>query len=380
MSPGVSAGTRWLVSLVLLAGGLVWVLDFTYRKRRYAITLPLIFGVAALAVAGFRYWPVSLVPGAVLVEEIALPAGSAGASNAQRVTFIPRGPAQAHNSHMTYVDQPPRPVRVEDIAVSTELSVAAPDRYVEVTSVDTRLTTGDGTVRTFTGIHQNYFDPRGRFAAIRLTLGLPDRSRPSPSLYPVLDLLEVTDGENPAPPGHPAHLAATMHLSEHRYQIEVALPLRAGATLRRPGELWRVDYVGRRDKHAVRVILRHICPTSVLHPIGLAAPGKLQSAANREAVGLALRNRVRNELTVSLGISERAVGGASSLESSIYECDFDRRETADGGTLIKGIDQAWIDDAEILLLTSHLTGEWTQEYAIDGFYLDRPTPVHPFWK
>lgn len=380
MSPGVSVGTRALVGMVLAIGGLAVVLDVTYRKRRYATTIPLVLALAALVLIGVRYWPVSLIPEPAPLTSDAPAADAAGAANAHRVKLIPRGPAQTRDSRVTYVGKPPRPVRVQEVSVPTELELAVPDRYVEATRIATVLTAADGSTHTYGNLYQHNIDQRQRYEALRLTLGLPPQPRKWTVFYPHLTLLELGEGENPAPPDHPARLDAKVNLVEHRYDIDVTLPLRAGATLRRPGELWRVDVANLRDDGAMHVILRCISPTSVLHPIGRAAPGSLESSSIHAAFGLVLRNRRLHEFAVTATIGRRKAGWSSGLETVVFEYVFDRYESAVTATPTKGFDRAWLDDAEVVLLTSRLTGEWTQDYAIDGFYLERNESVRPFWK
>lgn len=260
--------------------------------------------------------------------------------------------------------------RLDYVAVDTLFSAPPSDIIAEINAVTSELTMFDGTKRSFPFIQTgNSLGFRQVDQAIREAIGFTTKRNSTASRLLPLRLFTVAPDDNPAPPDRPAKLRAQLAVAYSRFIVEARMPLRAGATARLEGELWRVDQVELLEDGRVNVQARRMKATSLLHPVGKTRPDGVGFTV-RNVRGFVVFNARRQEYALELEGKVTRVDFAAIMNQDMLRRTFREKFGADG-PIEPNFDAAWLADAELLVLGTETVGNSLQELTIDDFVLVR---------
>lgn len=373
----ISGATRLVAGFGLGLVGLLVALQWQYRRRRPTITIAIIAGAAAVAFFGGLYCPVQLIaePSPPLAPTRAAPAISTAV-----VDIAPRGPAYRSGYFRSYNSQAKRAVDRRYVTMPVQLDKHEVGRFVSLKTAKSELLYADGTRRKFDRVNSGTSEYQMAIGALEAKLGLTKSGRPNQSFSTTLNLFGLDPAENPVPPDRPARLTAQLDFAEYAYAIEANLPLKRGTTLTRNGETWRVDTV-RFDAQAQLIVeARQLHATSFLYPRGRARPDGQYRTTFLHAV--VLHNRRLNEFAIGRSEYPRpTLDGNGFVAEQRLAHKFATVNTQDSKKPGQRLDAQWLADAELLILTLHNSGEFTQFLTVENFFLspiEEPPP--PFWR
>ncbi len=198
-----------------------------------------------------------------------------------------------------------------------------------------------------------------------LGLGFSAESKPEAD-DSMIRIFSLPEKQLTALGGVRGRLSLKFSLNESAFREQLRLPLSAGASWSRGGQMWRVDAAGLNDEGRLRLTLSYLRATSMVAPYGSARPDLGDRSYGR---GFVVLNRSRGEYTMvrstnSLPIEGVVAGVTRTLEFG----DFRRAGRAVAGARL---DPAWIAGAELVILETAPLGQIKQEIVLPDFVLPR---------
>lgn len=256
------------------------------------------------------------------------------------------------------------------VALSVSLGGVPPGRMFTLGAVTPTLTLRGEPEAVSSGLWQysSWWSRTLREAAVRRALGFEfsaeGKTEATGSMVGVFSLPEK---RLTALGGARGHLTLKFNLSERALHEEVRLPLRAGATWRRDGEMWRIDAAGLDDEAGLTLTLSYLRATSMFAPYGSAKPDLGSGMPGR---GFVVLNRSRGEYAMASSTGDRELAGVVAGGTRTFKVvDFHRAGRA---VTAARPDNAWLAEAELVILESKPVAEIPKVVELANFVMPRP--------
>ena len=349
----------------------------TRRTGRTLVALAVL--VPAVLFAGTA-WPVTI---RMAARGPAEPASAPTPSQGVQVMLFP--PAQVWSNG--YVRDPAngRIFRTQSVAINAAIRSVPDNRIVELDSISSQLLLDGGEQQDFPSNgreYWRYWTSQAQATSLCRHLGLTPPSAESEQVKPhYLRLFAIANEKAKAFWGRRGTLTATLKLHELAFRDDITLPARSGATWVHGGQMWRVGKVGVADGGAVAEI-RHMRVTSMLITEGNARPDPW-SDVNRH--GFVLLNRKKGEFALSTDRWNSQDTPIWAVEMNQKHIKFGDRWQAGGGVVKGPIDDAWLADAELVILAAEPAGTLTKSVVLENFVLpaaeeSQESAPAPFWQ
>ena len=346
---------------------------------RTARTLVLYAVMVLVVVVGAGRWPIMLKSSPPKDEFPTALARSEG------IEVMLKPPAQ--NEYSINVREPftGRDVPAHVVSIDAAMDSDPQGRIVQVRSIDSKLQFEDGRALALPRIDRPFWpiwSSERQLASICRELGLTPPTLPPGKHYSrLLRLFAIPDEQARAALGKPARLSSTVTLYEIAFHEQMRMPVRPGAAISHEGQRWEVRSVDISDA-VVDVSTRQLIATTIFDPGGVSASERSDGYTR----GMVLLNRKLGEyaLTVDRWGSGYQPPGVLSV-GDLYFRFKDRWRS--GGSLVAGaIDDAWLRDAELVILVAKEVGTSEKTLVLDHFevpqppYVDTSPPEKPFWQ
>ena len=346
---------------------------------RTARTLVLYAVLVFVVVLGAGRWPIVLKSNPPKDE---FPAALARSEGVQVMLKLP-----AQNEYSINVREPVtgRDVPARVVSIDAAMDSDPPGRIVQVQSIASKLQFEDGRELALPPIY-NPFWPiwsyERQLGSICRELGLTPPTLPREKHYSrPLRLFTIPDEQARAVSGKPARLSSTVTLYEIAFHEQMRLPLRPGAASSHEGQRWEVRGVDISDA-VVDVSMRQLIATTIFDPGGVSASERSDGYTR----GMVLLNRKLGEyaLTVDRWGSGYQPPGVLSVGDLYFR--FKDRFRSDGAIVVGAIDDAWLRDAELVILVAKGVGTSKKTLVLDHFEVPQPPPADttpaekPFWQ
>ncbi len=374
--PGPRIATLGIFGALALLAALAHQV-LTLRTGR---TLALYAVLVPLVIVGASRWPIMLGSPATENE---FPGALAPSEGVQVMLKPP-----AVDSGNTFVRDPAtqRDVPAEIVGIDADMGLAALGRIVQVQSVSSTLRFGDGRELVLPPRDRPFLPAWSRarqVASICRELGL-EPPPPPPVAAGVgnrtLRLFTIRSDEARADLGKPATLSATLKLYELAFHEELRLAARAGASTSLDGQRWELRGI-KPDDGQVFMTLRHLNATTIFDPSGAATSDRSDGYQR----GFVLLNRKLAEyaFTTDRWGSYYSAPGVLGVTDLYFRF---RERWHNGGLRADGpIDDAWLGDAELVILVAKPVGTSQKAISLDNFQVPQPPddsapPEKPFWQ
>jgi hypothetical protein len=349
----------------------------TLRKGR---TLVLYTVMVPVVIFGAGRWPIILGHDSQPPDEF--PAKLGVSDGVQIMLKLP-----AENSSFSYIRDPAtrRDLPAQTIAVEASLRNVPIGRIVQVQSISSTLRFDDGQELVFPPIEKAYWPAwsnANQVNAICRELGLT-----APPLEHVpfdpwrIRLFTIASEKANTVFGKPGRFSATLKMYEIAFHEEARLPAREGASFHHDGQRW--DLRGLNSAGGdVKMELRRLTATTMFAPDGGVGTGRRPDSYVR---GFVLLNRRLGEYSLTSdgwGTFYQPPGALAVTERFFR---FGKSWRQDGTPAKGAIDDAWLSDAELVILVAESAGTFEKKVVLDDFVVPeapdtvRP-PDTPFWQ
>jgi hypothetical protein len=383
---------------------LPWELNVAYPGPRIA-TLGIFGGVAVLASLAHQFltlrtgrtlalysvlmllaiflagrWPIVLSSGLQPAGEI--PAGIVPSENVQ---VMLKPPANFFGGTFVRVPNTQRNVPALIVDMEASMGNVPLGRIVQIQSISSKLRFGDGRELTFPPIDKSnwpglsYAHQVGSICRV-LGISTPPLELES-DISRRLQLFTIPTEQARAAAGKPAKFSANLTMNEIAFHEEVRMPARNGASARHDGQRWDLRELSLVDGEA-NMALRHLVGTTMFVADGKDSAGRRSIGYMR---GFVLLNPKLGEYALALngwGSSYQPPGVLAVTERFFH---FGKR-WRQGGSLAGGvIDDAWLGDAELVILVAESVGTFEKKIELDHFKVPMPRDdvgpqETPFWQ
>ena len=279
-----------------------------------------------------------------------------------------------------------RIVKVHTIFINAAVRSVPEGRIVQLDSISAGVIFENGERHDFStnsSVYWHFWTNLAQATSICQALGLMPPALENEKLQAhTLRLFSIADEKSKAFLGRRGTLSATLKLEELAFHQDVSMPARPGASSVHNGQKWSVGDVSVVEGHAV-ADLRHLRLSSMLITDGAARADYYWSEAFRH--GFVLLNRKRGEFALS---TDRW----NSADTPIWTLDINMKHIkfgdpwAIGGSMVKvPMDDAWLADAELIILTAEPAGTLSKTVTLENFEIPRPDDAPdaapaPFWQ
>jgi hypothetical protein len=258
-------------------------------------------------------------------------------------------------------------------------------RIVQVESVASKLRYEDGHELAFPVLDKSYwpaFSGAREVAAICRELGLaipPLQAEVDDSRR--LKLFVIPSEQARSLFDKPATLYSTLKMYEIAFHEEVRMPARPGASSSSDGQRWDLRQI-RLAEGRVDVSLRQLVATTMFVESGGESAGRLTDGYKR---GFVLLNRKLGEFSLTGDAWGSAYHPPGVLAAAERYLRFWAIWRQGGSQAVSGIDEAWLNDAELIILSSREVGTFEKKIELDNFYVPEPPDTFrpqdkPFWQ
>jgi hypothetical protein len=372
--PGPRIATLGIFGAIALLASLAHQV-LTLRTGRtlvlYAILVPLV-------IVGAVRWPITLASPHRGEEFPATLSPSPG------VQIMLKPPAQTFGS--TFVRDPAtrRDVPAHRVSIEADMGNVPLGRIIQVQSVSSKLQFADGTELAFPALDRSFW-PMWSFAkqaaSICRELGLTPPSLPDEKGgVRWLNLFTISSEQARAASGRPVRLSTTLKLYEIAFHEEMRMPARAGAASSHGGQRWDIREIRPSDGE-VSMSVRNLVATSMFDPSGAATSGRYDGYVR----GMVLLNGKLGEYAFMVDRWGSAYRPPGVLSVADLFFRFQKRWHNDGTPAAGAIDEAWLQDADFVILVAQPVGAFEKTIALDHFQVPQPpddsaAPEKPFWQ
>jgi hypothetical protein len=292
----------------------------------------------------------------------------------------------AQNFGSTYVRDPAtrRDVPAHRVSIEADMGNVPLGRIIQVQSVSSKLQFADGTELAFPALDRSNWPAWSyakQAASICRELGLTAPSLPDEKEGARwLKLFTIPSDQARAASGKPVRLSSTLKLYEIAFHEEMRMPARAGAASSHGGQRWDIRDIHPSDGE-VFMSVRNLVAASMFDPSGAATSGRYDGYIR----GMVLLNGKRGEyaFTVDRWGSAYRPPGVLSVGDLFFR--FQKRWHNDGTPAAGAIDEAWLQDAEFVILVAQPVGAFEKTVALDHFQVPQPADdsapqEKPFWQ
>ncbi len=277
-----------------------------------------------------------------------------------------------------------RTIRTHTVAINAAVRSVPEGRIVQLDSLSSRVLFENGEQGVFpvnSRVFWNHWTQQAQASSICRRLGLTPPTLDAEKVRPSwLRLFSFSNEMARKYSGRRGTLSVALNLHELAFREDIRLPAKPGATWVREGQMWSVGKVGIVDGGAVAE-LRHLRITSMLITEGEARPDPW----NNNKHGFVLLNRKRGEFALSADRWNSQDTPIWAMEINLKHIKFGDRWQA-GGIPVKGpIDDAWLADAELIILSAEPAGTLEKTVVLQNFEIpmaeDKPVQdPAPFWQ
>ena len=366
---GVYSG---IAALILLAH------QFLTRRRVRTLVL-LVASVPAVLFASVR-WPVSIR--STSPTEAETPAKLETSAGVQMMLMPP-----AVTWSTSYVNNPAtgKTVKAHTVAMNAAMRSIPEGRIIQIDSITSALRFPGGEELQFQPIGRAfwpYWSSLTQATAISRELGLaPPAPSKEQAKQPRLRLFTVPNEKAVALAGKRGTLTVTLKLYELAFHQVASLPARPGAHWTRDGEMWRVAKISF-EKGAPSAVLEHLRATSILINEGPARPDYRPDGYR---FGLALHNKKRGEFALSTFRWFSMDLPQWTIDRNDRIVTFSEAWKVGGSPVDHPIDESWLADAELVILSAVPVGSFEKQLVLENFEIPQSeempeSEAAPYWQ
>jgi hypothetical protein len=276
-------------------------------------------------------------------------------------------------------------VPAEMVSIRASMGNVPLGRIVQVESVASNLRYDDGQELAFPALNKSYwpaFSGAHEVGAICRELGLsipPLQAEEDDSRR--LKLFVIPSEQARSIFSKPAKLYSTLRMYEIAFHEEMRMPARPGASSSNDGQRWDLREI-RLSGGVVDVSLRQLVATTMFIESGGESAGRLTDGYKR---GFVLLNRKLGEFSLTNDGWGSAYHPPGVLAAAERFLRFGPSWRQGGSPATRGIDEAWLKDAELIILSSREVGTFEKKVELDNFYVPEPPDTFrpqdkPFWQ
>ena len=353
----------------LLAGiALMALLTHQFFTRRTGRTVALLAIAVPLVLATAATWTGNFIPP---YRARAFPAKPLKPT--EGIGFKVETPARVLGSTWRYDAANHRHHPEFHVAVYADFHGVLSGRFLELVEARSTLRLRDGRELIFPPVSQFQsasiaWTNSQRDGAISQTLGLESQiAKDQPDPQGTIQVFSLPKSELAALGGTRGRLTTLLVLGESAFREEFRLPVRASAVRREPGEVWRIAQVAGSEDASGEIILEYLRANTMLAPGGKwGADTDPKPAYNPFFV---LLNRKLAEYAYGFAIAdERKPGVIASIR---YKIMLNRLRHCGRSSPDFRIDDAWLADAELVVLSTELLGKTEKNVVVDDFEVPR---------
>jgi len=267
-------------------------------------------------------------------------------------------------------------VRAHTVALNAAIRSIPEGRIIQVESISSTMRYPDGEELPLGSTGKGYWPFYSGLAQARAVCRELGLAAPAPypddARQPLLRLFSVSNEKSAALSGKRGTLTATLKLYELAFHDLASIPARPGARLVRDGQMWKIRNIEVK-KDAVIVVLQHLRATSVLITQGLARPD-FRSDGYR--FGFVLLNRKRGEFSLSSFRWPSEDTPQWTVDINNHNIAFDHPWKVGGSPIDTPIDEAWISDSEMVIMSAVPVGTFEKQLTLGNFEIP-PAPEAP---
>ena len=279
-------------------------------------------------------------------------------------------PARINGTEWVYDAATHRSHPEKTVVAYADLNGVIPGRYFNVVEGTSTLGLRDGRELKFSPTQQYDYawSNAQRESAICRSLGLKfatihDEESPQGQLR----LFNLPEKQLTALGGLHGRLAMTLVLGETEFREAFRLPMRVGAIHHEPGLLWRIDAVSRTEETPVQITVRFLRATTML---ATRAESRADMDPNPAGGKLFyLVNRKRGDYAFARAEPDGwhpGIVGSSRIRMAFNGLRIGGRKNSD-----TPMDDAWLADAELVVLNTELIGKTEKTVVVDDFEVPR---------
>ena len=352
-----------------------------FATRRTGRTLAFLIVLVPVVLFAGTNWPVTIT---TAPTQLAGAPSKPALSEGVQIMLIP--PAQVWSNGLERDPATGRILKAQTYSINAAARSVPEGRIVQLDSVSAGVVFENGERHDFStngSVFWHFWTNLEQATSLCRALGLTPPALENEKLQAHgLRLFSIANEKSKAFLGRRGTLSVTIKLEELAFHEDVSLPARSGASSVHGGQKWSVGKVSIVDGHAV-ADLRHLRLSSMLITDGAARPDYYWSEAFRH--GFVLLNRKRGEFALSADRWNSADTPIWTLDINMKRIKFGDR-WATGGSMVKApMDDAWLEDAELVILHAESAGTFSKTVTLENFQIpqaeDAPdsTPA-PFWQ
>jgi len=351
-----------------------------FLTLRIGRTLALYAVLVLVAIFSAGRWPINLGFGRQLPDE-----STVRLVSSQGVEIMLKPPAGILGFTYVWDAKTKGEVPAQIVSIKASMGEMPLGRIVQVQTISSKLRFEDGQELAFPTIDKGYW-PGWTYSqevgAICRELGFATPPlRPEGDDSRKLRLFVVPSEQARALYTRPAKLEAKLTMYEIAFHEEMRMPAQTGASASRNGQRWDLRHIDTIGGEA-NVLLRHLKATTMFDPGGGSVTADHSDGFSR---GYLLLNRKLMEFSLTRdgwGNFYQPPGVLSVTERYFR---FGKRWRQGGSSAEGAIDEAWLKDAEFIILASHEVGTFEKRIELDNFYVPEPPDnvrpeAKPFWQ
>lgn len=373
-------GPRIATLIVFGAIAVLASLAHQFLTLRVGRTLALYAVLVLVAIFSAGRWPINLGFGGLPHGE---PLARPAASDSVRIMLKP--PAAINGFTYVWDAKTKGDVPAQGVSIGASMGDSPPGRIVQVQSISSRLRFENGKELVFPELEKGYW-PAWSYA--RLVDGIcRELGLTAPPVQPENDdsrklkLFVIPSEQARALYTSPARLDAKLTMYELAFHEEMRMPAHPGACSKHDGQRWDLRQINVVDGRAY-MLVRHLTATTMFDP-------RLEPAAADRSDGyvrgFVLLNRKLGEFSLTRDGWGNFYQPPGVLSVTERYFQFGKRWRQGGSSAEGEIDEAWLRDAELVILAARGVGTFEKNIELDNFHIPEPPDSvgpeeKPFWQ